>query len=155
MVKSARRRNAKKTVDRKKRGTKGYRRKTMRKRQKGGMPPSAPPPPPSPEKLHKFTNQLPTRAVSAPPYLEKLPYLEKPTSDSDTESENSFTTSPPESPTRSVKHNQQTEEVKYTITKKGDSWLVTIFIDGTNDTYIVPDDILSKVRLFVRKTAVG
>ena len=37
MVKSARRRNAKKTVGRKKSGTKGYRRKTMRKRQKGGV----------------------------------------------------------------------------------------------------------------------
>ena len=36
MAKSARRRNAKKTVGRKKRVTKGYRRKTMRKRQKGG-----------------------------------------------------------------------------------------------------------------------
>ena len=90
-------------------------------RDRRGGPPSAP----SPKKIYKFTNKLPTRAVSAPTYLP----------DSDTESEHSFTSS--DSPTSS-KANQQTEEVKYTITKKGDSWLVTIFIDA-KETYVVPD----------------
>ena len=138
MVKSARRRNAKKTIGRNKGGTKGYRRKTMRKRQKGGVRPSA-----AAKFFTPIDDQRPTRVMSAPTFL----------ADSDTESEHSFT-SPPESSTRSVKHNQQTEEVKYTITKKGDSWLVTIFIDGTKETYVVPDDILGKVGRR-RETAVG
>ena len=49
---------------------------------------------------------------------------------------------------------QPMNKAEYTIRKQGDSWLVTININGTEETYVVPDDILSKVRN-LQVTAVG
>ena len=137
MVKSARRRNAKKTVGRKKSGTKGYRRKTMRKRQKGGVDKDG-------------VKEAEGTAAGG--------------GDSDALSTNSDqVTSLTSSPISQRRLNnaidialgeQPMNKAEYTITKKGDSWLVTIFIDGTKETYVVPDDILGKVGRR-RETAVG
>ena len=83
MAKSTRRRNAKKTVGRKKRVTKGYRRKTMRKRQKGGVNGSG--------------------------------------------------------------NASERKTAKYTIQEDGEVWRVTLYDDGKETTYTVPDNILKEV----------
>ena len=137
MVKSARRRNAKKTVGRKKSGTKGYRRKTMRKRQKGGVDKDG-------------VKEAEGTAAGG--------------GDSDALSTNSDqVTSLTSSPISQRRLNnaidialgeQPMNKAEYTIRKQGDSWLVTININGTEETYVVPDDILSKVRN-LQVTAVG
>jgi len=147
MAKSARRRNAKKTVGR----TKRYKRKTMRKRKKGGMPKE--------EKLPTFTSEysLPLRSVSAPPEFPPKPGGYQ--TDSDTASIKSdemiiIPKTVSESP-GTLKKEQQMEEVKYTIKDNDDNWLVAILIDGTKETYAVPKEILSKVRWEGSVTALG
>ena len=142
MAKSARRRNAKKTVGRKKRLTNGYRRKTMRKRQKGGVDKDG-------------VKEAEGTAAGG--------------GDSDALSTNSdqvtsLTSSPISQRRRTDAHvnnaialalgEQPMNKAEYTIRKQGDSWLVTININGTEETYVVPDDILSKVRN-LQVTAVG
>ena len=137
MVKSARRRNAKKTVGRKKRGTKGYRRKTMRKRQKGGV---------DKDRVHSLPSAQERLSDGDDDSLSSLELATHNT----TGGRSGFL----DSEVGIALGEQPMNKAEYTIRKQGDSWLVTININGTEETYVVPDDILGKVGRR-RETAVG
>ena len=137
MAKSARRRNAKKTIGRKKRLTKGYRRKTMRKRKRvgGGGEQKDPP------KLWE-----PGRSASAPILGDTDVY-------SGNESDNSFDHSfindtRPQS-------SQLLQSAKYNVEDAGENWFVTIRTEGKKETYSVPKNILRKVNRFTDVTPLG
>ena len=127
MAKSARRRNTNRTVRRKKRGTNGYRRRTMRIRQKGGV----------------ITKKKPneTRVGDAIAL------------DSDTESEISDgNLTPPSSPHPAKVPQVQVlgpsrKSVDYNIKQDGLDWVVSIFNNNNSiETFRIPDSILKYVK---------
>ena len=126
MAKSARRRNAKKTIG-KKRGAKGYRRKTMRKRKKGGMEGEAT----SPSLTRRASVSASTTPLS--PISTKSGVIK------------------PMGRLQPRRLEQEMEMVKYNIVElpKTQKWLVTIITsDDKKESYTVPKDILGRVHPF-------
>jgi len=144
MAKSARRRNAKKTVGR----TKRYRRKTMRKRKKGGMPEGDDSGQKTPSEVITGQKTPPTRrqgeVPSKPPVAPGKEILGQSgtTVAAGGAAASSVPAKPPSATSAAMKN------VGYNIVELPDmkEWLVTISIDGKEESYNVPKDILERVR---------
>ena len=146
MVKSARRRNAKKTVGRKKRGTKGYRRKTMR----GGVREEDSATTSYLSKLQNIQRVEPTTTTLAS--IPVLPPITKIRRDDDAISIVSGGSSAVSSAgskrsqsfmdTGGVESGSWSKNfVEYKIDENNDNWIVTLYLDGTKEKYIVKKTI--------------
>jgi len=145
MAKSARRRNAKKTIG-KKRGAKGYRRKTMRKRKKGGMEEGrvvdAKATTPSARRASASASTTPLSARRASVSASTTPLSPISTKSGVIK---------PMGRLQPRRLEQEMEMVKYNIVElpKTQKWLVTIITsDDKKESYTVPKDILGRVHPF-------
>ena len=148
MAKSAGRRNAKKTVGRKKRLTNGYKRKTMRKRKRGGGVTAS-----------KDVPMLKTVAVEAEAATPRN--VSADTDDLDLATEETSHGVAPGSPARTIKlpkeqqSSQLLQSAKYNVEDAGENWFVTIRTEGKKETYSVPKNILRNVNRFTDVTPLG